>query len=115
MKLIFFNTITVCGAGFVYLSIGFVPVQYPLLVLLCFSMENIVTGCASAGFYKAAVLYSRQYSHFVIATCQLFKCAVLFIGPALVAIFVKDASSQPQWRIIFLSASVTMFLVGLFR
>lgn len=73
---------------------------------------NVVTGAASGGFYKCAVVYARQYSHFVIATCQLLKCASLFMSPVLVAIFVHDAEKQSQWRIIFILAAVFMFLVS---
>lgn len=58
-KLILFNTITVAGAGIVYSLIGFVPESSPMLAVVCFAMVNIVTGAASGGFYKCAVLYSR--------------------------------------------------------
>ncbi|KAI6197498.1 MFS domain-containing protein [Aphelenchoides besseyi] len=87
LKLIVFNTITVGGA------------------------VNISTGAASGAFYKAAVLYSRQYSHFVIATCQFLKCIALFLGPALVAVFVHDAGSQSQWRVVFLITAAFLFML----
>jgi ACS family sodium-dependent inorganic phosphate cotransporter-like MFS transporter 5 len=58
LKLIVFNSITVGGAGFVYLLIGFAPT--PILGVACLAFVNIVTGAASGGFYKCAVLYSRQ-------------------------------------------------------
>ncbi|KAI6172488.1 Phosphatidylinositol transfer protein alpha isoform [Aphelenchoides besseyi] len=99
LKLIVFNTITVGGAGIAYASIGFMPIELPIWPIVGFCVVNISTGAASGGFYKAAVL---QYSHFVIATCQFLKCITLFLGPALVAIFVHDAGLQSEWRVVFL-------------
>lgn len=112
LKLVVFNTITVGGAGIIYALIGYVPEDSPLLAVACFAMVNVVTGAASGGFYKCAVLYARQYSNTVIATCQLLKCATLFIGPLLVAIFVHDSSSQSEWRWIFLITAVALFMAS---
>ena len=47
--------------------------------------------------------------------CQFLKCAVLFVGPALVAIFVHDETSRGEWRIIFFITAVALALVSRFR
>ncbi|KAI6219642.1 MFS domain-containing protein [Aphelenchoides besseyi] len=110
LKLIVFNTITVGGAGIAYALVGFMPIDVAILPIIGFCVVNISTGAASGAFYKAAVLYSRQYSHFVIATCQFLKCIALFLGPALVAVFVHDAGSQSQWRVVFLITAAFLFM-----
>ncbi|KAI6217521.1 MFS domain-containing protein [Aphelenchoides besseyi] len=110
LKLIVFNTITVGGAGVSFAAIGFMPKEYPILPIIGFCMVNVMTGSASGGFYKAAVLYSRQYSHFVIATCQFLRCIALFLGPAMVAVFIHDEESQSQWKVVFLIIAAFLFM-----
>lgn len=66
VKLIVFNTITVAGAAAVYISIGFVPEDYPMLTIGAFAMVNIVTGAASGGFYRCAVLYARLVASSIV-------------------------------------------------
>ncbi|KAI6197541.1 hypothetical protein M3Y94_01236400 [Aphelenchoides besseyi] len=112
LKLIVFNTITVGGAGVSFAAIGFMPKEYPILPIIGFCMVNVMTGSASGGFYKAAVLYSRQYSHFVIATCQFLRCIALFLGPAMVAVFIHDEESQSQWKVVFLIIAAFLFMVS---
>ena len=68
----------------------------PILIVTCFALVNMLSGASAGGFYKASVLYTRQYSHFVISMCQFLKCAVLFIGPALVAVSFEDRSAPVQ-------------------
>ncbi|CAD5225060.1 unnamed protein product [Bursaphelenchus xylophilus] len=111
-KLMFFNTITVAGAGIFYIAIGFVPDDTPFLAVLCIGLLNTVTGAACGGFYKLGVLYTRQYSHFVVANCQFLKCIVLFLGPAMVAVFVDDETAKEQWRTIFLIVAGLLFFAN---
>jgi hypothetical protein len=45
-----------------------------------------------------------------LAACQFVKCIALFVGPALVFIFVQDESSNPQWQRIFLTISICLLV-----
>lgn len=54
----------------------------------------------------------RQYSHFVIATVQFFKCISLFLAPALVWFFVDIEESRTEWRTIFFILAVLLFSVS---
>jgi hypothetical protein len=43
----------------------------------------------------------RQYNHFVLASIQFVKCLALFVEPGLNALFVTEANSPTEWRIVF--------------
>ncbi|CAD5221041.1 unnamed protein product [Bursaphelenchus okinawaensis] len=107
-KLIVFNTIAVAFAGIFYLLVGLVPADAPIWGIVLFAMINLVIGAAPGGFYKCGVLHGRQYSHFIIANCQFIKCITLFLGPAMVAFFVKDESNAGQWFNIFLITGISL-------
>ena len=59
-KLVVFNTIAVCGAGLLFLGVFFAPSSTPMLSVVLFALINIALGAGCGGFYKCAVLYSRQ-------------------------------------------------------
>ncbi|CAD5228241.1 unnamed protein product [Bursaphelenchus xylophilus] len=109
-KLIIFNTVAVALAGVFYLLLGLVPTDAPFWGIALFSLINLVIGASPGGFYKCGVLHGRQYSHFIIANCQFIKCITLFLGPAMVAFFVRDESSASQWFDIFLITGVSLIL-----
>ncbi|KAI6220254.1 MFS domain-containing protein [Aphelenchoides besseyi] len=112
-KMIFFNTIGLASGGIICALVGYVPDEYPVVPVILFGLCNLATGAATVGFFKCGIIYARQvllmlikqYSAFVTSTCQFIKCLAVFLGPALVAIFVKDETSKTQWRIIFLITS----------
>jgi hypothetical protein len=92
-----------------------VPEDLPFMIVVLFAMINMVLGAGCGGFYKCGVLHSRQYSHFVLAACQFVKCIALFVGPALVFIFVHDEHSNSQWQHIFLTISICLLLVSFYN
>lgn len=59
VKLILFNSIALGGAGLSLIALGFVPDEYPIFGVILLTVISMVTGAASSGFFKGAVLYSR--------------------------------------------------------
>ncbi|KAI6202291.1 MFS domain-containing protein [Aphelenchoides besseyi] len=109
-KLRLFNTIAVFGAGLLFVGVVFVPEELPIIVVALFAAVNMVLGAGCGGFYKCGVMHARQYSHFVLAACQFVKCIALFVGPALVFIFVEDETSNEQWKRIFLVIGISLLI-----
>lgn len=56
----------------------------------------------------------RQYAEVVIAFTQFIKCAVFFIAPVLMGLFVSDRAIQEQWRWIFWIIAMSLILVSSF-
>ncbi|KAI6219970.1 Transporter, major facilitator family protein [Aphelenchoides besseyi] len=113
LKLIVFNSIALGGAALSLIGLAFVPEQHPIVGVILLTTISIVQGSVSAGFFKCAVLYGRQYSQFIIGNCQLIKCATLFLAPLSVAIFVSNSADQHQWRVIFLISGIGAFIINL--
>ena len=49
----------------------------------------------------------------MIANIQFVKCLTLFIGPALMKVFVQDETAREQWRSIFILFAIVLFIVSL--
>ncbi|KAI6177971.1 hypothetical protein M3Y98_00450400 [Aphelenchoides besseyi] len=113
LKLIVFNSIALGGAALSLIGLAFVPEQHPIVGVILLTTISIVQGSVSAGFFKCAVLYGRQYSQFIIGNCQLIKCGTLFLAPLSVAIFVSNSADQHQWRVIFLISGISAFIINL--
>lgn len=133
--MVLFNTVAVGLPGFAYLLIGYLPDEHPMWTVWLFTAILMFFSTAGGGFYKCGTLCSRQaiprdywqllggrlttptfcrqYSHFVVANIQFVKCLTLFVGPALMWLFVQDEGAQEQWRSIFLVLAAMLFLVGI--
>ncbi|KAL3981477.1 Major Facilitator Superfamily protein [Acanthocheilonema viteae] len=111
-KMIFFNTLSLVGAGIFYCIVGFIPPEKTSLSVFAIAVTHAVMAFNVGGFYKCGTFVARQHSHFVISNIQFIKCVALFISPLLVAIFVTDDSVQEQWRIIFIILAVSLFVAN---
>uniref|UniRef100_A0A183BUK4 MFS domain-containing protein n=1 Tax=Globodera pallida TaxID=36090 RepID=A0A183BUK4_GLOPA len=111
-KLILFNTIAVGVPAIAYLAIGFIPVDRPLWTVLTFTAILMLLSTAGGGFYKCGTLCSRQYSHFVVANIQFVKSLTLFVGPALMWLFVDDETDRDQWRNVFMLLAAMLILAN---
>uniref|UniRef100_A0A914E244 Major facilitator superfamily (MFS) profile domain-containing protein n=1 Tax=Acrobeloides nanus TaxID=290746 RepID=A0A914E244_9BILA len=98
-KMIGFNSFALVPSGLLYLVLGYVKSPWAGFGITVALHSFLGANCG--GFYKCGTLVSRQYSHFVIANIQFIKCISLFAAPALVAIFVRDDTSEEQWRHTF--------------
>uniref|UniRef100_A0A914QZB0 Major facilitator superfamily (MFS) profile domain-containing protein n=1 Tax=Panagrolaimus davidi TaxID=227884 RepID=A0A914QZB0_9BILA len=113
VKLIVFNSIALIIPGIIFILVGHIPNEYPLVPVLFFATINAVIGANCGGFYKCGTLVSRQFSAFVIANTQFIKCISLFTGPILVSIFVHDESDKGQWMTIFYIFGICSFLANI--
>lgn len=95
-KLVVFNTITVAGAGVFYFLIGFVPDSAPYLAVACIGMLNAVTGAASGGFYKMAVLYTRWVGNRTLKNLRL-TTSFGSTGECMIALKLDPPSSCRQY------------------
>ncbi|KAI6212311.1 MFS domain-containing protein [Aphelenchoides besseyi] len=112
-KLIFFNTLSLGGAGTIYLSLGFLSADNPLLIVVLFTCVSLCTGASSCGFVRAAIDYGRQYSNFILGACQLMKSITLYFVPALAGLLVTAADSADQWKILYFGTAIALYLANL--
>uniref|UniRef100_A0AC34Q709 Uncharacterized protein n=1 Tax=Panagrolaimus sp. JU765 TaxID=591449 RepID=A0AC34Q709_9BILA len=109
-KMVFFNTLALGVTAAMYATMGYLPIQYPILAVLVLTLIKAFIGATCGGFYKCGLLVSRQYSAFVIANIQFIKCLSLFIAPALHNFFIVDESQRDQWQNIFFTLAVSLTL-----
>uniref|UniRef100_A0A914E8L6 Major facilitator superfamily (MFS) profile domain-containing protein n=1 Tax=Acrobeloides nanus TaxID=290746 RepID=A0A914E8L6_9BILA len=98
-KMIALNSFALMPSGVLYFVLGYVKSPWAGFVFTVAIQSFLGANCG--GFYKCGTLVSRQYSHYVIANIQFIKCISLFAAPGLVAIFVRDDTSEEQWRHTF--------------
>uniref|UniRef100_A0AC34FUJ5 Major facilitator superfamily (MFS) profile domain-containing protein n=1 Tax=Panagrolaimus sp. ES5 TaxID=591445 RepID=A0AC34FUJ5_9BILA len=87
VKMIIFNSIALIIPGAIFIGVGYVPDDTPIVAVLLFMLLNAVIGANCGGFYKCGTLVSRQFSAFVIANTQFIKCANI--------VFCFMATDQP--------------------
>ena len=109
-RLYIFNTLSLGGAGCLFLVLGLVEIGDPIYTVLLFTSISLCTGASASGFVKGGYLYGRQYAGFVIGVCQFLKSITLFLVPALAGILVTRADSSFQWRVIYVGTSVALFV-----
>ncbi|KAI1732577.1 major facilitator superfamily domain-containing protein [Ditylenchus destructor] len=100
-KMWIFNSIALLSPAAIYIYVTFAPADIPSITVLMFGLVHATLGFNCGGFYKCGALVSRQYAEVVIAFTQFIKCAVFFIAPALVALFVEHEANASQWFTIF--------------
>ncbi|KAL3092041.1 hypothetical protein niasHS_005991 [Heterodera schachtii] len=109
-----FNSVALVGSGVLFALTGFVPKEMPFLAVILMTLNFAVVSTNCGGFYKCATLISRQFAHFVVAGIQFEKSVTLFISPLIFLLFIKDESSQEQWRNVFLGMSVVLLVANIF-
>ncbi|CCD70904.1 Major facilitator superfamily (MFS) profile domain-containing protein [Caenorhabditis elegans] len=113
VKIQIFNTISVGGSGLFFASIGLIPMEYRGWSVFSCIMTMSCIGVNPGGFYKVAVLHSRQFAHVVLTAIQWIKCLALFVAPALVSIFVTNESIRQQWIWVFLIVGGGMVITNI--
>lgn len=96
-----YNTLCTVVPGLIFIVVCYLPTSIPLLTIILFAVSNAFVGFNGGGYYRCAVLVTRQYAEFVLAFTQFIKSACFFIAPLLVELFVKDERNAKQWHIIF--------------
>uniref|UniRef100_A0AC34RMG2 Major facilitator superfamily (MFS) profile domain-containing protein n=1 Tax=Panagrolaimus sp. JU765 TaxID=591449 RepID=A0AC34RMG2_9BILA len=59
-KLMIFNSIALIVPAIMYIGLGFVPKEYPIVAVALFTGINGFIGANCGGFYKCGILVSRQ-------------------------------------------------------
>ena len=54
-----FNSIALVGSGAIFILVGYLPDEYPILSVLLFTTINMCIGANCGGFYKCGALVSR--------------------------------------------------------
>ena len=57
--MVFFNSLSLIIPGILYLAVGFVPDNQPMIAVLMFIVINALFGANCGGFYKCGILVSR--------------------------------------------------------
>ncbi|KAI1715045.1 major facilitator superfamily domain-containing protein [Ditylenchus destructor] len=111
-KLWIFNSVALlCPAAF-YLIACFVPTDKPMITVILFGLIMATIGFNAGGFYKCAALISRQYAEVVISFTQFIKCAVFFIAPLLMNIFVPHECEPAKWHTMFYLIATSMIVAN---
>ncbi|KAI6198001.1 hypothetical protein M3Y94_01292800 [Aphelenchoides besseyi] len=109
-KMRLYNSLATLIPAVIFVVVCFVPTNIPIISVVLFGISNTAIGCNCGGYYKCGSIVSRQYAEFVIAMTQFIKCAVFFIAPLLVEIFVHDETVGSQWHPIFWIMSVSLVI-----
>ncbi|CAD5230183.1 unnamed protein product [Bursaphelenchus okinawaensis] len=112
-RVVLYNSIALIGGGISMFLIPISAYSSAFLAVFFIGLVNFCTGVASCGFYHAAILYSRQHCHFVMAVILFSQCANLFIGPLLTAVFVPVMEDMTQWAGIYIVSGILMVVCGL--
>ncbi|KAI1732578.1 major facilitator superfamily domain-containing protein [Ditylenchus destructor] len=112
-KLWLFNSTALLLPAVCYIVICYVPTDIPLITIILFGVISAAIGFNAGGFYKCGALISRQYAEVVIAFTQFIKCAVFFIAPGLMTIFVPNESEAAQWHPIFYLIAASMIFANI--
>ncbi|CAI5450916.1 unnamed protein product [Caenorhabditis angaria] len=113
VRMWFFNTSSVGFAGFMCMTLAWIPADWKYTSFVVFSIVYTLMGTNCGGFYKCGTFASRQYAHFVLAMIQFMKCIALFVAPLTVAIFVHEESSHTQWGYVYLLNGGLMFIANI--
>ncbi|CAJ0963283.1 unnamed protein product, partial [Mesorhabditis belari] len=104
-KLRMFNTIAFFGCFFFLCLLAFTD---PLTQVVHFKLSLIFFGCAggivganTGGFFRAAPILSRQYSHFVTGNISLGISITMFLVPFFVTPMTPNNTAE-EWRVVFL-------------
>jgi len=100
-KMLFFNTFALGCCAILLVAMAYMDRSTAGMAVWLLTLLKTSFGPAVGGFYKCTALVTRQYNHFVLANIQFIKCLALFVEPALMALFVSDANTPAEWRIIF--------------
>lgn len=86
-KVRFFDSLALGVSGFLFIFIGYIPIDWKLVTLI-YSIVNVcILGCNAAAFNKCATLYSRQFSRFVVGHIMTLWAITILIEPFVVALF----------------------------
>uniref|UniRef100_A0A0K0G0K5 MFS domain-containing protein n=1 Tax=Strongyloides venezuelensis TaxID=75913 RepID=A0A0K0G0K5_STRVS len=108
-KVRFFDSIALGVSGFLFIFIGYIPLDWALVTLI-YSIFNVsVLGCNAAAFNKCATLYSRQFSKFVVGHIMTLWAITILIEPFVVAIFDHN-DTVSEWRYIFWFHAVILII-----
>ncbi|KAH7705838.1 major facilitator superfamily transporter [Aphelenchoides avenae] len=109
-KMWIFNSVALLIPAAIFIWLCFVDNATTTVIL--FGSVHAALGFNCGGFYKCGALVSRQYAEFVIACTQFIKCAVFFVAPALVGIFVRDETVAGQWHAVFFITAATLVVAN---
>uniref|UniRef100_A0A0K0DUX3 MFS domain-containing protein n=1 Tax=Strongyloides stercoralis TaxID=6248 RepID=A0A0K0DUX3_STRER len=99
-KVRFFDSLALGISGFLFIFIGFIPIDWKMVTLI-YSIVNVcILGCNAAAFNKCATLYSRQFSKFVVGHIMTLWAITILIEPFIVALFNHNNTLE-EWRYVF--------------
>ncbi|KAI6181101.1 putative inorganic phosphate cotransporter [Aphelenchoides besseyi] len=124
-KLRLFNSISFCGGAAWMCLVAFLPVTRPyiscktieltistLILVLIYDCAAATIGFSTGGFFKAAGLVSKHYSHFVVGNFTFAVSVTMLIVPFMVNIVAPD-STAIQWRWVFLITASVLVVANL--
>ncbi|CAJ0962101.1 unnamed protein product, partial [Mesorhabditis belari] len=99
-KLRMFNSIAIFGSFFFLIVLSFVDPKYSTICVLLFGTASGIIGANTGGFFRAAPILSKQYSHFVTGNISLAITVTMVIVPFIVNAIVKENRAD-EWRMVF--------------
>ncbi|KAI6174934.1 hypothetical protein M3Y97_00976300 [Aphelenchoides bicaudatus] len=103
-KLRVYNSIAFFGCATFLTILAFAPTNLPYLCLAIFGCSAGSLGFTTGGFFKAAPLVSKHYSHFVTGNISMGITATMLIVPFIVDGLTPNNAPE-EWRYVFLVAA----------
>ncbi|CAJ0577232.1 unnamed protein product, partial [Mesorhabditis spiculigera] len=111
-KLRIFNSIAFFGCFVLLYILTFVSTEYSTMCVLLWGAASGIIGANTGGFFRAAPILSKQYSHFVTGNISLAITITMVIVPFVVNGLVKDNEPE-EWNLVFRILGAVMAITNI--
>ncbi|XP_025200393.1 putative inorganic phosphate cotransporter [Melanaphis sacchari] len=108
----FWNTISMWGGTIGLIVLGFIEDTHLTIIIYVFI---VAIGCSSnAGFNINHMDLSPNYAGLLMGITNTAAASGGIIAPLFVGLIVDDQTSVAEWRIVFISGAIVLFVCNLF-
>uniref|UniRef100_A0AC35TTW0 MFS domain-containing protein n=1 Tax=Rhabditophanes sp. KR3021 TaxID=114890 RepID=A0AC35TTW0_9BILA len=90
LKLKFLHGSTQLTVGVSFIVMGMFATQFPVLDIICFTIQVSAGAMVSGSIFKICQLVSRQHFHFIMAICSIANSVALIIVPTLARFIMPE-------------------------
>ncbi|CAI4230004.1 unnamed protein product [Auanema sp. JU1783] len=100
-----FNTIAVAGMGIAFIVQAYIPIDCPILSLLCLIFATSIIGFNCGAFFRSSAVVAAQHNHFVMTVNSFLNCVCALLSPVIVNILVTNNTWDEWWYVWMLHGS----------
>uniref|UniRef100_A0A0N5AGE1 MFS domain-containing protein n=1 Tax=Syphacia muris TaxID=451379 RepID=A0A0N5AGE1_9BILA len=108
-KLRLFNSIAFFGSATFLFILSAMNTSYMTLCMIIMGSGTGLLGATTGGFFKAAPLISKQYSHFVTGNISLGITITMLFVPIIMSTLAPDNTPE-EWSLVFVVIAVGLIL-----